>query len=198
MARRVLPPPPIVVQGEGYKCWAAALSSWLAVTPGRRKREMEWLLRYSRKFRSPFEKDKEKSQQLPDEAINTAMFVEMVKDVELDLRMEYEELPAGRILADDHLYQRMAWHGGYLIVVYTPTGQGRNMTRHANVIFGASDDGSVTVMEPQLGRVMGKHKDTFGAPLLIAWAGAVRNPFDDAVPLRSTTTPSATPTWRIR
>ena len=187
MPKRLLPPPPVVIQGEGYKCWAAALESWLKATPGRRQRDMEWLLSYSRKFRSVFEKDMAKMNknfQMPEGAINAEMFKEMLKDSVLDFRMEFEEHPAGIMLADDHLYQTMAMHPGYHLIVYTPRGQGSNMTRHANVIFGAADDGSVMVMEPMRGTHMGKHKDAFGSPMLLAYPEAAINPWSDVVPLR--------------
>jgi hypothetical protein len=92
----------------------------------------------------------------------------------------------------------MAWYGGHLLVVFTPTGQGRNMTRHANVIFGASDDGSVVVMEPQQGRLMGKHRDSFGTPLLLAYRQPARDPHSDVVPLRHPIAKPYDPRGRIR
>ena len=40
--------PPAVRQGVGFKCWAAALESWLAVTPGRPHHTQESLLNWGK------------------------------------------------------------------------------------------------------------------------------------------------------
>jgi hypothetical protein len=165
MPKRVLDRPPVVKQGTGYKCWAAALESWLVATPGRIRWTMDQLLGYADEI-----KTKNEAKQLPAGAINAYLFKTIANQEFLNLRMEYvERSREDGTLADNDLYQYMAYYGGYLYLVYTPANQIASDTRHAVVVWGADDIGNASIMDPQTGSYRNELSAHFGPPLVIGY-----------------------------
>jgi hypothetical protein len=162
MAKQKLIQPPAVKQGVGYKCWAAALESWLAVTPSRMSWTQEQLLKRRDAYVQPFDPT------LPQEgSINADVFKLMNRDAGLHLNMLYEEKPKGADIPDDYFYT-LLFANGYLFVVYTA--EATSGVRHANVIWGAGTDGYVNVMDPMRGTYINKVSDELRTPFLVAWA----------------------------
>jgi hypothetical protein len=162
MARRVMNRPPQVKQGTGYKCWAAALQSWLTVTPDRPQWTQEQLLASSQMFLGPY-KD-----HLPEGAINADIFKKMAGDDMLSLRMSWEEIPANQGPADDYMYQTLSVNG-YLLVMYTVDPQISNV-RHGVVVWAADDDGNLAVMNPTKGAYVNVPTTDLYVPMLVAYA----------------------------
>lgn len=166
MAKRVLHKPPSVRQGVGYKCWAAALSSWLAATPGRPQWSQELLLADSKWFLGPGEGA------LPEGAINAEVFKRMALDEGLQLNMSYDEFDARNAPGDDYMYQTLAT-SGHLFVVYTVLPSFSNV-RHALVVWGADDYGNIAVMNPTKGAYENKATMDLYLPILVAYNATPR------------------------
>jgi hypothetical protein len=166
MAKRVLHKPPSVQQGVGYKCWAAALSSWLVVTAGRPQWTQDQLLAYSKWFHGP------RDAALPDGAINADIFKRMAVDEGLQLNMSCEEFLANDIVADDYMYQTLA-ASGHLFVVYTVSPSLGNV-RHAVIVWGSDDNGNNVVMNPQVGAYQNKPTIDLYVPMLVAYNATPR------------------------
>jgi hypothetical protein len=157
--------PPSVVQGTGFKCWAAALESLLAVIPGRPKLTQGQLLEWAKLWCGDFGRD------LPPGAINAEIFKKMAVDELLGLRLSWEEIPLGTGLADDTLYG-MLFEFGYLFVSYTVENSNvdrRGGIRHCIVVWAANDTGGIAVMNPSTGAYENKVTEDIGGPILIAF-----------------------------
>jgi hypothetical protein len=174
MSAWTLKQPPSVTQATGFKCWAAALQSWLAVTPNRPKWPQDFLLKSSAMWRNDMNRN------LPDGAIDADIFKAMAVSSLLGLRMSWEEIPAGTGIADDDLYSRML-ENGYLFLSYTAAGgiiDTGNGVRHCVVVWAANDEGVVSIMNPSLGAIENQRVDHFRAPLLVAFRSPSSSPFD--------------------
>lgn len=157
--------PPAVTQGVGFKCWAAALESWLAVTPGRPKHTQAALLNWGKMWANDYHPG------LPDGAVDAEIFKKMVTSELLGIRMIWDEIPANQGLGDEDLFSRLTEYG-YLFLSFTlssgvvPNDGG---VRHCVVVWAADRDGNVTVMNPTVGSYQNKTVDDFGSPMLIAY-----------------------------
>jgi hypothetical protein len=149
--------PPAVKQGYGYKCWAAALESWCAVTPGRQNWTQEELLQRRNEYTY--------DPKLPEGAINAVIFKQMLLDPWLRLNMEYKEEWRSEDIDQLYFYE-LLYERGYLYIVYTAT----ENVRHANVIWAADNEGNASVMDPMRGTYMNKAIEEFKPPFLVAWA----------------------------
>lgn len=162
MSKWKLAQPPTVKQGVGYKCWAAALESWCAVTPSRHSWTQNQLLERRSVYVKPFDPT------LPEEgSINAQVFKMMNEDLVLRLNMDFEEKTADAKIAQDYFFN-LLFANGYLLIVYTanPT----SGVRHANVIWSADTDGYSSTMDPMRGAYINKTIEEFRAPFLVAWA----------------------------
>ena len=171
MPKRKVVVPPIVVQGVGYKCWAAALESWLRITPNRRVFTMNELLGYAMPLRTGFDvtlDKKGKEEPMPPGAINARIFKVLLEDNFLNLRMEYQEFPGRGSVPDETFCEYLAYYQCHLYVVYTP-GNANTDIRHANVVYSADEEGNLEVMDPQAGMIMKKTASKLGSPMLIGW-----------------------------
>jgi hypothetical protein len=161
--------PPSVTQGEGYKCWAAAMESWLKVTPGRPKWPQELLLSSAGMFthKTGFEPP---GTGLPPGAIDANGFKEMVASEIMGIRMMWEETPQGTSLGDEDIFDKL-WEHGYLYVSFTSSrGNDPNQGfRHCVVVWGADADGNIQIMNPTTGAYENKTVDYLRSPLLIAY-----------------------------
>jgi len=158
MTKRMLIRPPVVKQGEGFKCWAAALESWLAATPGRQCWTQDQLVELSAQYKRPGP-----DQSLPAGAINADIFKRMCNDQSTGIKMVHVEVPRGKPVDRLQVLDLLSEHW-YLFISYTTP---MNDVRHANVIWSADDEGYVSVMEPMRGAYMNKLVDEFTAPVLI-------------------------------
>ena len=165
MARKTLPPPKTVAQGDGYKCWAAALESWLSVTPGRLRWTQDQLLEKRGHFTDPERKNLYPSA-FNGDAINADIFKGMLQDPILDLKMLCKEVSVTERVEGGDIYWLLR-DQGYIYIVYTVAKDGD--VRHANVIYEVDSEGYVNVMDPMRGALMNKAVDEFHSPVLIAY-----------------------------
>jgi len=168
MSKWRLERPPMVKQEVGYKCWAAALESWCAVTPYRLNWTQDELLERRNLYVTPFDPTLplDPSGYPQEGAINADVFKLMNKDIVLRLNMDYGEQPRGAQVDQDYFFN-LLYENGYLFVVYTASSSG---VRHANVIWAASSDGDVSTMDPMRGSYIQKVMEELRTPFLVAWA----------------------------
>jgi hypothetical protein len=160
MPKWILLKPPLVQQGAGYKCWAAALESWCGVQPWVYSWTQDQLLQQRPRFMTTAD------YMLPADALSSEIFKRMAADPILGLAMDYEEIAPGSDLPYYYFYSKL-FDFGYLYIAYTPL---MVAYRHANVIWAADEERNISVMDPMLGGNINKAMEEMGQPFLVAWA----------------------------